>query len=158
MSACSSETEGPAETGWAAVRNPVHSYEDAAIKDAFVVRRGDTWHFGFSYIRDDPFRFRLGLSTTRDLRSFDPLVVIDQPEVGGLASPDVVQAPGGGFVMTYNSHTRDVGDAQHLRGHTCVGGECGAVELAADRAVAVMRLFDGRIDLVTNLRARAASS
>lgn len=112
LPACSSTSDGessPPETGWAAVRNPVLSYEDAAIKDSFVVRRGDTWHLGFSYIRDDPFRFRLGFSTTRDLVSFGPLVVVDQPEVGGLASPDVVQAPGGEFVMTYNSHTRDVG-------------------------------------------------
>lgn len=101
----------PAERGWAAVRNPVLTYPDAAVKDAFAIRRGDTWHFGFSYIRDDPFRFRLGFSATPDFVSFGPLEVIDQPEVGGLASPDVSTAPDGTFVVTYNSHTRDVGES-----------------------------------------------
>lgn len=100
----------PAKTGWAAVQNPVLGYPDAAVKDAFAIRRGDTWHFGFSHIRDDPFRFRLGFSSTPDFVSFAPLEEVDQPEVGGLASPDVTTAPDGTYVVTYNSHTRDVGE------------------------------------------------
>ncbi len=104
-------TAPPVETGWAALRNPILENEDRAIKDAFVVRHAHRWFLGYSEISDDPFRFRLGFASTPDLKTFERGETIDQPETGGLASPTVVRAPDGRFVMTYNSHTRDVGDA-----------------------------------------------
>lgn len=107
--ACSSEP--PAETGWAALRNPVLGYDDRSIKDAFMVRHEGTWFFGYSEASDNPFRFRLGFANTKDLRAFTRMETLDQPETGGIASPSVVRAPDGRFVMTYNSHTRDVGTA-----------------------------------------------
>jgi hypothetical protein len=101
------------ETGWDAVRNPVLGYPDVAIKDAFMVRDGrGTWRFGYSELTEDPFRVRLGFASSDDLRAFTRAPTLDQPETGGLASPDVVRAPDGRWVMTYNSHTRDVGAAQ----------------------------------------------
>jgi hypothetical protein len=102
----------PPETGWPVLHNPILGFPDAAIKDAFLVQREGTWHLGYSLIRDDPFRFRLGFASTTDLVSFDHGPTLDQPDTGGLASPDVVRAPDGRYVMTYNSHTRDVGEAQ----------------------------------------------
>ena len=90
------------------VRNPLLGLDDVAIKDAFMVRHDGSWHVGYSHISDNPFRFRLGFSTTPDLRTFETAPTLDQPETGGLASPDVVRAPDGRFVMVYNSHTRDV--------------------------------------------------
>lgn len=98
------------ESGWDALRNPIASFDDVAVKDAFLVRSGDTWHFGYSEISDDPFRFRLGFATTNDLRGITRGESLDQPETGGLASPSVTLAPDGRYVMTYNSHTRDVGE------------------------------------------------
>ena len=102
--------EAREETGWEAVRNPILAFDDAAVKDAFAIRRGDEWLFGYSYIKDDPFRFRLGFSRTKDLRTFAHEPPVDDAAVGGLASPTVAVAPDGTYVMTYNSHTRDVGD------------------------------------------------
>lgn len=117
--ACGSDDttpKGPPETGWAAIRNPVLTYPDAAIKDAFAIRHEGLWHLGYSFTREDPnFRFQLGFSTTPDWVTFQNAPRLDQPEVGGLASPTVVRSPDGKFVMTYNSHTRDVGtDANKL--------------------------------------------
>lgn len=96
---------------WGALRNPLLGYPDAAIKDAFLVRHEGIFRLGYSLIRDDPFRFRLGFASSTDLVTFQPAPTLDQPETGGLASPTVVRAPDGRFVMTYNSHTRDVGTA-----------------------------------------------
>ena len=116
--ACSSEAappSSPPEEGWEAIRNPFLEFDDAAIKDAFCVRRADEWHFGYSRITETPFRFRLGFSKTKDFVSFEHGTTIDQDDVGGLASPDVSQWTDGSYVMTYNSHTRDVGtDANKL--------------------------------------------
>jgi hypothetical protein len=102
---------GSNETGWEAIRNPVLTLPANAVKDAFAVRHEGKWHLGYSHITETPFRFRLGFSTTSDWRTFEEAPVIDQLDVGGLASPTVVRASDGSFVMTYNSHTRDVGDA-----------------------------------------------
>ena len=108
VAACSSSPE----TGWDAVRNPVLGYTDVAVKDAFMRRADDgTLHFGYSEIQADPFRFRLGFATSADLRTIMRGMTLDQLDTGGLASPDVVRAPVGRYVMTYNSHTRDVGDS-----------------------------------------------
>jgi hypothetical protein len=106
---------GPPEQGWDAIRNPFLGFDDAAIKDAFCMRRGDTWNLGYSRITETPFRFRLGFSRTNDFRTFEHGATIDQDDVGGLASPDVVTWTDGSYVMTYNSHTHDVGtDANKL--------------------------------------------
>jgi hypothetical protein len=107
--ACSSDP--PRETGWAAVRNPILGYDDRSIKDAYMVRHEGTWFFGYSEASDNPFRFRLGFASTKDFRTFTRMETLDAPETGGLASPTVVRAPDGRFVMTYNSHTSDVGGA-----------------------------------------------
>jgi hypothetical protein len=110
VAACSAD-DPPAETGWAAVRNPVLAYPDVAIKDAFMVQHEGRFHLGYSEASADPFRFRLGFASTADLREFTRGTTLDQEDTGGLASPDVTRAPDGRFVMTYNSHTRDVGTA-----------------------------------------------
>lgn len=104
-------TAPPVEVGWAALRNPVLGDDDRALKDAFLIRHAGRWHLGYSEISDDPFRFRLGFASTTDFATWVRGETIDQPETGGLASPTVVRAPDGRFVMTYNSHTRDVGNA-----------------------------------------------
>jgi hypothetical protein len=121
LAACSSEEETPSsppvavERGWDAIRNPFLEFEDAAIKDAFCVRRGDEWHLGYSRVTETPFRFRLGFSRTNDFVSFEHGATLDQEDTGGLASPDVIGWTDGSYVMTYNSHTRDVGtDANKL--------------------------------------------
>lgn len=109
IAACSSAPD----TGWDAVRNPLVGYSDVAIKDAFMQRAADdTWQLGYSEIQAEPFRFRIGFATaSADLGTVTRGATLDQPETGGLASPDIVRAPDGRHVMTYNSHTRDIGEA-----------------------------------------------
>jgi hypothetical protein len=112
LAACDSSTPS-ADSNGDELQNPVLAFDDVAVKDAFAVRRGEVWHLGYSRISDAPFRFRLGFSTTTDFRTFTHGPVLDQADVGGLASPDVVTAPDGRYVMTYNSHTRDVGETKN---------------------------------------------
>ncbi|MBX3185694.1 MAG: hypothetical protein KF819_01715 [Labilithrix sp.] len=107
----SEDAGAPPDPSWGGIQNPVLGFDDIAIKDAFAVRRGETWHLGYSHITEEPFRFRIGFSTTNDWRSFENAPPLDQTEVGGLASPDVVTLADGSYVMTYNSHTRDVGES-----------------------------------------------
>lgn len=100
----------PNSIDWQAMKNPVLAFPDHAVKDAYAIRDDDGgWHLGFSYIADDPFRFRVG--TARASPAFEDVTlgdVYDDDRVGGLASPTVVRAPDGRYVMTYNSHTVDV--------------------------------------------------
>jgi hypothetical protein len=102
----------PGETGaprvdWATLRNPVYSLPDAAVKDVAVRVVDGRWHLLFSHVRDDPFRFRIGHSSSVDLLTWAAVTTWDQSETGGVASPDVTRASDGAYVVTYNSHTRD---------------------------------------------------
>jgi hypothetical protein len=104
---------GGGDDDWAGVRNPLLGYDDVAIKDAFVVRDSSgSWRFGYSEIHDPPLRFVLGFASSPDLVTFTRGDSIDQPATGGIASPDVVRAPDGTWVMTYNSHTTDENGAE----------------------------------------------
>lgn len=109
--ACAAVACGGDSDDWGGVRNPVLSFPHVAIKDAFLAHNGERWHVGYSRITADPFRFQLGFASSADLVDFEIGETIDQPDTGGLASPAVVRAPDGRWVMTYNSHTRDVGTA-----------------------------------------------
>jgi hypothetical protein len=93
---------------WAQLRNPIYSLADAAAKDVAVRLVDGRWRLLFSDVREDPFRFRIGLSSSADLLAWSPVEVWDQPEVGGVASPDVTRDRDGSYVVTYNSHTTDV--------------------------------------------------
>ena len=97
-----------ASVPWDRLRNPVFSLPDEAVKDVAVRLVDGRWRLLFSDIREDPFRFRIGLASSPDLLSWSPVTVWDQPQVGGVASPDVTRDPNGTYVVTYNSHTRDV--------------------------------------------------
>lgn len=96
---------------WDDVRNPFLGFEERAIKDNYAVFHDGVWHLGYSSLTDDPFRVRIGTSRSADLLTFEHDPVFDLPEAGGVAAPEVVRAPDGRFVMTFNTHTRDVGDA-----------------------------------------------
>ncbi|MGH9278810.1 MAG: hypothetical protein ACRD12_12000 [Acidimicrobiales bacterium] len=105
--ACIETGDGPAPVDWANLRNPVYSRPDAAVKDVAARVVDGRWQLLYSHVRDDPFRFRIGLTSSPDLVSWSPVGLWDQPEVGGVASPDITRSPGGAYIVTYNSHTRD---------------------------------------------------
>ncbi len=109
---------GDARVAWEQLRNPVFSLPDAAVKDVAVRLVGGRWQLLFSHVREDPFRFRIGLSSSGDLRAWTPVELWDQPEVGGVASPDITRDPSGTYVVTYNSHTRDVDGLTKLYART----------------------------------------
>ncbi|MEM9070825.1 MAG: hypothetical protein AAGE52_20115 [Myxococcota bacterium] len=92
---------------WDDLANPIWTVPDRALKDVSVRHSEGTWHFYYSDIRDDPFRFRAGYATSVDLRSFTELAGWDDGDgVGGVASPDITRHADG-YIAVYNSHTRD---------------------------------------------------
>jgi hypothetical protein len=99
------------DDSWNGVRNPFLGYDDVAIKDAYAVRDDGGWHVGYSQVSEEPFRFVIGSATSADLVDVTRGDAFDIPAVGGVASPDVVRAPDGRYVMTFNSHTTDEGGA-----------------------------------------------
>lgn len=100
--------EGTGAIRWERLRNPIFSLPDAAAKDVAVRLVDGRWRLLFSHVSEDPFRFRIGISSSEDLLRWSPIELWDQPELGGVASPDVTRDPGGNYVVTYNAHTRDV--------------------------------------------------
>ena len=103
---------------WERLRNPIYILPDAAAKDVAVRLVDGRWQLLFSHVREDPFRFRIGLTSSADLTSWSPVELWDQPEVGGVASPDVTRTRNGTYVVTYNSHTRDVDGLNKLYART----------------------------------------
>ncbi len=94
---------------WSDLRNPILSSASGGIKDEAVVWTGGRWHLVFSYVRADPVapggaRWDVATATSHDLAHWSsPDPWPDQPGVLGVASPDVVRDPAGGFVVTYQS-------------------------------------------------------
>jgi hypothetical protein len=97
----------PPVVPWAALRNPVLSRLDAGVKDQAMAWAGGRWHMLFSEVTDDPrapdgIRWSIAVATSRDLEHWST----PRPwssQVGGEASPDLVRAPNGRFVATYDS-------------------------------------------------------
>jgi hypothetical protein len=97
---------------WSRLRNPILGYPDRATKDPAVVWAGGQWQALFSSVGGDG-RWRLGSSTSPDLIHWSPLATVPHdPSVEGEASPDVVRAPDGTWVITYQSFVHDVGGGE----------------------------------------------
>lgn len=100
---------GRPRVDWSRLKNPILSSGDAAEKDEAIVWFAGRWHMIFSYLRYDRsapggVRWDIATATSTDLvhwTSPDPWPA--QPGTLGVASPDVVRAPGGFFVVTYQS-------------------------------------------------------
>lgn len=107
-----------ASIAWDRLRNPIYQLPDAAAKDVAVRLVDGRWRMLFSHVREDPFRFRIGLTDSADLTSWSTVQLWDQPEVGGVASPDVTRDRNGAYIVTYNSHTRDVNGLNKLYART----------------------------------------
>lgn len=96
---------------WSALQNPILSLQDAAVKDVAVVHADGRWRLLASLVHVDPFRFRIGLWSAPSLGCLqahaEPDAVWDDDRVGGLASPDIVPDPAGGWIAAFNSHRFD---------------------------------------------------
>ena len=103
---------------WSQLRNPILSYDDTAAKDVAVQLAGGRWHLFFSSVAktaNGAVHWSMGTASSGDLRDWSPLELWpDQPATQGLASPDIVRAPDGRYVVTYQSNPGDVGGAAKL--------------------------------------------
>ncbi len=99
-----------ANIAWEALQNPILQFEDVAVKDMTILLAQGTWHLLFSHISDNPFRFQIGWVQSQDWSdwSTSQLKIWDRPTAGGLASPEIVQAPDGTYVVVFNSHAYDL--------------------------------------------------
>ena len=101
---------------WSSLHNPVLSYVDAAAKDQALVWAYGRWHMLFSYVTNDspiPGQEHWGIATAHsaDLSHWSaPMPWTEQP--GGMASPDLVRAPNGMFVATYDAPPNESGATQ----------------------------------------------
>ena len=94
---------------WSQLRNPILSSAAAGVKDEALVWSGNQWHMLFSYVTDHPLSpggvvWDIATATSPDLRHWSDIRPWPaQPGVLGVASPDVVRDPAGGFLVTYQS-------------------------------------------------------
>lgn len=109
---------GTPRVAWRSLANPILSEPTAGIKDEAIVWYRGLWHMLFSEVTDDPalpggVRWNIGSATSPNLRHWST-VTSWPPQRGvlGVASPDVVRAPGGDFVVTYQSDPGQRGGGQ----------------------------------------------
>ncbi|MGH9078633.1 MAG: hypothetical protein ACRDYE_00895 [Acidimicrobiales bacterium] len=106
---CLAGATGPVTVDWSHLSNPVLADGRAGVKDEAVVWSGGSWHMLFSYVTDAPslpdgVRWDIATATSGDLVHWSPPSVWpQQPGVLGVASPDVVRDPAGGYLVTYQS-------------------------------------------------------
>jgi hypothetical protein len=97
---------------WSKLKNPVYGEPDHAVKDPALVAFDGGWVLLFSRV-DTKGAWRVGIARSRDLVSWSPATTLPRdPDTEGEASPDVVRAPDGTFVVTYESFVHDRGGAQ----------------------------------------------
>lgn len=97
---------------WSKLHNPLLAYPDRALKDPALVWSDHRWVALFSQVGDDA-HWTLGVATSVDLRRWSPPTTLPHdPTVEGDASPDVVRAPDGTFVVTDQSFVHDVDASQ----------------------------------------------
>lgn len=94
---------------WSDLRNPILSATNAGEKDQVMVWFDGKWHMVYSYVRNDPsipggVEWDIATSSSRNMATWtspDPWPA--QQGVLGVAAPQLVKDPDGGFVVTYQS-------------------------------------------------------
>lgn len=107
--ACVPAGHNTARVAWSGLSNPVVADANGAAKDQAIVWSGGTWHLLFSYLTLDPsepggVRWGVATATSPDWVHWSgPSTWPQQAGVLGVASPDVVRSPSGGYLVTYQS-------------------------------------------------------
>ncbi len=100
-------TNEPPAVPWAQLRNPLLTSSQYAVKDPALVYTGGAWHALFS-AADRAGTWRIGLASSPDLRHWSAITTMPHdPTIAGEVSPDVVRAPDGRWVVTYQSSVHD---------------------------------------------------
>ncbi|HET9729883.1 MAG TPA: hypothetical protein VFR41_10705 [Acidimicrobiia bacterium] len=121
---------------WAALRNPILSSADAAVKDPALVAFDGGWVVLYSRV-DRAGVWRIGIARSRDLRTWSDITTMPHdPTVEGEASPDVTRRPDGAYVVTYQSSRHD---------------RAGALSKVYARTTSDFRSFSAPIRLAANL-------
>jgi len=90
------------------LRNPIVQSVDHALKDPALVAVNGAWVMACSTV-DAKGRWRIGIEHSADLVTWSAMTFMPHdPAVDGEASPDVVRAPDGQFVITFQSFVHDV--------------------------------------------------
>jgi hypothetical protein len=94
---------------WSSLRNPLLTARRAGVKDEAIIWAGGKWHMLFSQVTDDPsgpggVRWNIATATSTDMVHWSRVRPWPrQAGVTGVASPDIVSGPRGGYVVTYQS-------------------------------------------------------
>jgi len=100
-------TDRPPTVAWAGLQNPLLRSSRYAVKDPALVYRSGRWHALFSAV-DTGGTWRIGITSSPDLQHWSAITTMPHdPRVEGEASPDVVRAPDGRWVVTYQSFVHD---------------------------------------------------
>jgi hypothetical protein len=101
---------------WSRLHNPILFLPHAAVKDQALVWASGRWHLLFSYVTNatptpNVQRWDIAASESADLVHWSPPAPWSE-QTGGMASPDIVRAPDGTFVATYDSPPGEAGSVQ----------------------------------------------
>ena len=92
---------------WPTLRNPLLTDHTYAVKDPALVFANGRWYALVSRVGASG-QWRIGIASSPDLRHWSALSTMPHDSaVEGEASPDVVRAPDGEFVVTYQSFVHD---------------------------------------------------
>lgn len=114
--ACIVEGSPGPVVNWSQMHNPVLSYPDAGVKDQALIWAGGKWHLLFSYVTNDSVvpgqqDWDIASAESTDFVHWSaPTPWTQQP--GGMASPDLVRAPTGQFIATYDSPPGESGSVE----------------------------------------------
>ena len=95
----------PRSIDWSALRNPILSFAHVGVKDQALQWSGGAWHMLYSdmtetKVKSPPYvRFNVAISSSADLMHWTPPRII----ATAAASPDIVRAPSGRFIVTYQT-------------------------------------------------------
>lgn len=93
----------PRSIEWSNLRNPILSSSSMGVKDQALQWSGGAWHMLYSDMTETqspPYvRFSVAISSSRDLLHWTTPKAI-APDA---ASPDIVRAPSGAFIVTYQT-------------------------------------------------------
>jgi len=101
------QSDAPPHIPWASLRNPLLHSARYAVKDSALVFAAGQWRALFSAV-DRNGKWRIGRASSSDLQHWSAITTIPpDPRIEGEASPDVVRAPDGRWVVTYQSFVQD---------------------------------------------------